>query len=919
MNRRVLVIEDNEQSLYLTTYILERDGFEVLSARDGLAGLELAKAERPDAVLLDIQLPGMDGYEVARTLRQIEPLANTPILAITACAMEGDRERAIEAGCDAHLEKPLNPEEFVREVARFLGVAPAKKILVIDDRDENRQQVRALFPTGGFRLMEASNGRDALALARRTPPDLVISDVLMPVMDGFTLCREWQQDPNLKPIPFVFFTGTYGDELDREHGLALGASAYLVRPQDNARLPVVVSELVGRPVTELVRHGTADERVFLREYNEALIRKIEQKMEELERLNSELSTKNAELQRSRSLMELQTRALEASANAIAITDRSLQVEWVNQAFRTLTGYSFDELKGRDLRNLLRSADEEDPTDLIALSSAVSAGRSWSGDVIRRRKDSTVFNARLTVTPVESDDEGTHHLIAVASDISERVEAEARIIEQAALLDSASEAIYVRQWNGPIRYWNRAAEKIYGCPASRAIGRGLADIVPAVGEQLIETALEALLTAGSWSGELRMQTAGVERVTLCRWTLIRDAEGHPKEILAIDGDITEHRTLESQFRRAQRLEAIGSLAGGIAHDLNNALAPILLMVEVMRMDHPEDAEVLDTVSDAAKRGAGMVRQLLNFARGTEGERVSVQLRYLLKELQGLVKSTFPKNIDVKVSYSQDLPPVKGDATQLQQVMMNLCVNARDAMPQGGHLTISASVVQRGNEPLVAIEVTDTGTGISDEVLDRIFDPFFSTKPRDKGTGLGLATVLGIARGHGGSVEVDSKLGEGSTFTVLLPVSSTPSSPPPPSEVPEPFHGDGELVLFVDDEPGIREAARRVIRGMSLRVASASDGADGLLRLMELKHEVVAVLTDLQMPRMDGITFIRELRRILPRIPVIAIAGHLDESVAEQLRELGVGGILEKPFAEADLAREIQSIMTRRRESLRTPHS
>jgi CheY-like chemotaxis protein len=315
---------------------------------------------------------------------------------------------------------------------------------------------------------------------------------------------------------------------------------------------------------------------------------------------------------------------------------------------------------------------------------------------------------------------------------------------------------------------------------------------------------------------------------------------------------------------------------------------------------------------------MVRQLLSFAKGSEGERVIIQPGHLVKELEKMMEGTFPKNIQLVIKCDPKLPTVRGDATQLHQVLLNLCVNARDAMPHGGTLTLEAqrmkmdaahasSIPDAKPGQYLALRVRDTGTGIPPEIIDRIFDPFFTTKGPDKGTGLGLSTVMGIVKGHGGFLQVDSQPGKGSTFTVYLPTAGAGSDTEHVTKAAVEFRGQGESILLVDDEADVREMERVVLRHLNFKPLTAFDGADGLIQAALHRTELRAIITDLQMPHMDGLTFVRMLRRMLLDIPVMVASGRLEDTVAGEFKALGVTCHLGKPFTEAQLAEALKKLL------------
>ena len=367
-----------------------------------------------------------------------------------------------------------------------------------------------------------------------------------------------------------------------------------------------------------------------------------------------------------------------------------------------------------------------------------------------------------------------------------------------------------------------------------------------------------------------------------------------------------------------MESIGTLAGGVAHDLNNALAPIMMGVELLRMRYPREEKLVSMISSSAQRGADMVRQLLTFAKGAEGKRVSVQLSHLVREMDTIMTSTFPKNIRVATHWTKDLPTVLGDATQLHQVLLNLCVNARDAMPNGGSLTLelnaktmdatfASGIADATPGDYLTVSVQDTGSGIPPDIIERIFDPFFTTKGPDKGTGLGLASVMGIVKGHGGFLQVYSQPGKGSNFVVYLPADPGSSATASITQVAMTFHGHGETILFVDDEATLRLMAGVVLQQLNFTPITAIDGADGLVKAALHASELRAIITDLHMPHMDGLAFVRTVRRMLPDIPIIVASGRMEEAAALEFKGLGVKIFLDKPFTEPKLAEVLQSLL------------
>jgi PAS domain S-box-containing protein len=493
-----------------------------------------------------------------------------------------------------------------------------------------------------------------------------------------------------------------------------------------------------------------------------------------------------------------------------------------------------------------------------------------------------------------------------SEIEERNRAEAQVREQARLLDLAHNAIVVQDLTGKILYWNKGAENIFGWTADEALGSSHAELL-AWDQRVCATARQAVREQGHWEGGISARTKRGQRVLLDEdWTLVRDAGGVPKSIMMISADITEKRKLEEQALRLQRLESIGTLAGGIAHDLNNVLTPLLMSVQLLKENirTPEDRELLDTLQGNVMRGARLVKQILTFGRGVKGERAVVQPAQLVGELKQLVLDTFPKSVACAIELADDLWTVTGDATQLHQVMLNLCVNARDAMPAGGRLLIrvtnamlgeaeAAEILEAQPGPFVVLEVADNGTGIPKEIQAQIFEPFFTTKEHGKGTGLGLSTCFSIVKNHGGFIQCLSEPGQGSVFKVFLPANQHLAAAEPRAAESECRpQGHDECVLIVDDEQLIREFAQMTLQCFGYRTLTAANGAEAVRLYQDRPEEIAVVLMDMGMPVMDGPTAIAALRTIAPGVLILGSSGLACADYAQP--EARLAGFLPKPY-------------------------
>ncbi|MCU0569876.1 MAG: PAS domain S-box protein [Oculatellaceae cyanobacterium Prado106] len=518
---------------------------------------------------------------------------------------------------------------------------------------------------------------------------------------------------------------------------------------------------------------------------------------------------------------------------------------------------------------------------------------------------------------------TDGLVAYFQDITQRKQAEEKIREQAMLIDVASDAIYVRDLANRIIFWNQGAEKLYGWPREEALNKNATDLLFTAQLPQLSQVLNTVFEQGVWQGELQKVTKSGNSVTvMSRLTLVQDADGTPRSILSVDTDMTEKKQLESQFLRAQRLESIGTLASGIAHDLNNILTPILAAAQLLPHKLPpvdaSSQRLLEILEINARRGGDLVKQVLSFARGEEGQRIPLQVGHLLAEIGKIAQQTFPKSIRVQIQVpTSNLWLVQADATQLHQVIMNLCVNARDAMPQGGTLTIAAenctldeTFVRMHLDAQVGcylkMTIADTGSGIAPEVLDRIFDPFFTTKEQSKGTGLGLSTVLTIVKRHGGFVDVVTQVGKGTSFQVYLPTIQQGEERSVAAL--EYLEGNDELILVVDDETAIRQTVQEILESHHYRVLVAEDGIEAIALYAQHQSEIALVLLDLAMPSLDGFKVIETLSRFTPPVPMIAMSGLT--SLQERVDASGrVQAFLAKPFTAQDLLSTVGHVLER----------
>lgn len=512
-----------------------------------------------------------------------------------------------------------------------------------------------------------------------------------------------------------------------------------------------------------------------------------------------------------------------------------------------------------------------------------------------------------------------NLVSLALEEARRREAEHRLRDFAAIMDRANEAIVIADLEHRITFWNGGAERLFGWSAAEALGKHLPDAFPAGGAENDAEFRATIAGSQDWRGELRgANRRGDPLVIEASITVLRDDTGRPTGRLSICADITERKKMQEQFLRAQRLESIGMLAAGIAHDLNNILAPIGMAVSLLRSRHtaPGELRLLDTLDQCAQRGSGLVRQILGFVHGLGGEPRLVQVKHLLRDILEVITETFPRTIVLEDMIPADLWSIRANPTQVHQVLLNLCVNARDAMPEGGTLrlfaanrVLDAAATQgiEGAQPGAWIELTvgDTGTGIAPDLLPKIWEPFFTTKPAGKGTGLGLSTVRGIVAGHRGFVTLETAPGQGTTFRVFLPAEHAAVSQERDDLAAPARPGADELILFADDEKLIRDTARVVLVKAGYRVITASDGAEAAELFQTHSSEIALVVTDLDMPHVGGAALAHAIHAARPELPILVITGAASQTLP--VPEFSAA-LLHKPFASEALLHAVRGLIS-----------
>jgi len=625
-----------------------------------------------------------------------------------------------------------------------------------------------------------------------------------------------------------------------------------------------------------------------------------------------------------SLSESQARLasiVDSAMDAIISIDDRQTVVLYNPAAERIFGRPAASIVGQPLTQLLPTSIRSLHADLVRRFGETDSPNQLIGvdtPVIGVRANGESFPLEASISKTKVKGQPLFHVIL--RDVTERTRARARLRQQTALLDQVRDAILICDLEDRVLYWNAGAVKLYGWSVEEAIGRTTVDLCGQAAIDAHQPPTAEARAAGSWIGELRQRTKdGREIIVESRRTLVPDDTGEYGSWVVINIDVTDRKQREAVRLRNQRLESIGTLAGGVAHDLNNVLTPVIMGAKLLLKNRPGiDAQsLLATMHASAIRGAEMVKQLLAFAGGATGLREPVSIPAIIEEVHGILSHTLPKTINIEVDCPDKLSPVSGDPTELAQVLMNLCINARDAMPQGGVIRIAArelpeqngqaSLEPIGQEGRIVIEISDTGCGIAPELRDKVFDPFFTTKEAGKGTGLGLSTSLGIVTAHGGTIGVESQVGRGTHFTLELPAIHHQIAPSANAIEKMSLLGENQLVLVVDDEPFVLQTTALALESQGYQVAIAGDGAAALQVLAMRGREIRAMVLDMMMPGMDGATALAEIGQQYPEIPVIAVSGVRPSGEPAEMVRRYAAAFIRKPYNDDQLLQTLTRLL------------
>ncbi|MDI1247265.1 MAG: response regulator [Lacunisphaera sp.] len=767
------------------------------------------------------------------------------------------------------------------------------RILIVDDQAANVMLLEEMLRGAGYtRLTSTRNPREVCTLHRLNRYDLILLDLQMPGFDGFQVMEGLKEIESGGYLPVLVITAQPDHKL---RALQAGAKDFVSKPFDLAE-------------------------VLLRVRNMIEVRLLHLK-----------------------LTLLNFTRLENSQRIAGLGDweynfATHRLVWSEGIYRILGLARPEVAPGAGAFDRVVHPDDLAYVQQKQQDIGHGSGRAEFDHRIIRPDGSMRYLHQITETTVDAEGQPAR-ASGIMQDITDRKFAEAALLKSEERFKFVARAVSDVVWDwdlaGNTYWWNDGFLTNFGFAAGEiapSVAAWTGRIHPEERSRVMDGIRHAIAAgAETWAGEYRLERKdGSHAFVADRAYILRDAAGKGIRLVGGMRDLTEQKKVEAQYVRAQRMESMGTLAGGIAHDLNNVLAPILLSLELLKRDptnDPRRVKILNTIYVSCCRGADLVRQVLSFGRKLDGQRVAVRLRPMFDELKGVISGTFPAGIKIVVETPADLWPIQGDPSQLHQVLLNLAVNARDAMPQGGKLTLAAANLtidaqyagtsqqsnvgaaqQARSGAYVVLTVTDTGHGIPAEVRDRIFEPFFTTKEVGKGTGLGLATVHTIVKSHGGFINVYSEAGKGSTFKVYLPadpaLQAAPEAAARPVELPR---GRDELVLVVDDDFSIRDITQQTLEDFGYRVLTACDGAEAVAVYAKHELQIAVVITDMMMPVMDGPATIRVLMRINPAVKVIAASGFTSGENVTKARNAGVLHYLPKPYTAEALLKLLRVVI------------
>ena len=785
-------------------------------------------------------------------------------------------------------------------------------ILNVDDRPDNRYLFDTILRAAGHDVYSAADGVEALALLQNMQCDLIVSDVVMPGMDGFQFCREVKANPATRDIPFVFFTAVYTEAKDEQFALSLGAAGFLVKPLEPDQLVEKLLQAAHAPAAPAAAPLVDDSAGFLEAYNRRVVQKLETKLAEIEELNTRLQSSEARLRA----------VVEGTSDAVFIKDRTGHYVTINAA-----GARF---LARPVEAVLGRTDAELYDESTARARAVAEQRLLQFGLVEayeeelRLPGETPSRHFHTVRAPLRDEAGLIvGSFGISRDITARLQAEAQIRKLSRAVEQSPISVVITDVDGRIEYVNPLFTTLTGYTAAEAIGQNPRILKSGRHSREFYAELWQTIKGGrDWQGILENRRKDGSRFfEQTRISPVKDADGRLTHFIALKEDITERLRLEDQLRQSQKMDAIGRLAGGVAHDFNNLLTIIQLEASALATNpalaaDADSTEGIRQITAATQRATGLTRQLLAFSRKQEKEEQDVDLGETVANLAKLVRRILGEDIRLTTAVPAEPVTLRADPGMLEQALLNLAINARDAMPAGGGLHIAVETVEidagyarthAGATPgrRAHLLVSDTGTGIAPEHLGRVFEPFFTTKAPGQGTGLGLATVYGILQQHQGWITVESTVGQGTTFHLYLPTLPPVVLAAGEEATEHPLPRGTETVLLAEDDDQIRNLVQAALERQGYKVLAAATGDDALATLQRHIGPVHLLVTDLIMPgSLNGRQLADQARTLRPALRTVFISGYPADVISRLINFKSAGEFLRKPFAVRTLLETVR---------------
>lgn len=776
------------------------------------------------------------------------------------------------------------------------------KILIVEDDADSRVFLERALKGKGYTVETAVNGVDALDKAAKSMPDLIISDIMMPEMDGFELCRMIKTSEQLRKIPFVFYTATYTDSKDEELAMSLGASRFIVKPMEIELFLESIREVIAEhgnhtlPVPDAVK---VPDRELTRMREDTLARKLDKKVREL---------------------ELYQQIFTNAHDAIAVISPEGHYIAQNTSHRALTGYTDEELMGKT------PAIQFGKKEFSKVLAKLRRQFAYFGELLCRTKEGDTHNVELSAFPITDENGEVIYYVGIQRDITERSRTEKALCMSEekfakAFRSSPTFITICTMKEGRFIEVNDTFLEKSGYSREEVIGHVSKELgiwaEPAEMDRLMGLLSEDTVVSNK---ETRFRTKSGELITVLWSAELIDIQGRPC-VLAVALDISDRKKLEEQLLQSQKMEAVGQLAGGVAHDFNNILTAIISYAYMAEKRADQDDTLrnyIRQITSLVDKAAEISRSLLAFSRKHVISLIPININRAIENMQKLLVKFIGEDIDLSIRAADRDLVAMADSVQIEQIIINLATNARDAMPGGGRITIETEYMEMDEDfmtahgfgksgPYVLLKFSDTGTGMDEETIKKIFEPFFTTKEIGKGTGLGLSIIYGIVKQHNGYIDVYSEKGRGTTFNIYLPLYIGKCEDREDKAEWKDYSGKGETLLLAEDEESVRLAEKLILTEAGYKVIEASNGEDAVEKFLAHKDLIRLLVLDVIMPKKNGREAYEEIKRHAPSIRAVFTSGYTSEIMDRKGIPMHEADLLMKPIIPVHLLKKIKDIL------------